>query len=110
MYHFETTDDTGTGTSFKSLAVFDLAILGLTNLPAVIHDSVILKQIGDAPVEKLLELYKRAGKQVFIALDKAESYTKEACALLHGSAVLSLSNQGHELFGWSWGDVVRSEK
>lgn len=104
-YNFETTNDTGTGTSFKSLAVFDLSVLGLTNLPTIIHDSIILKQIGDAPVEKLIALYRRAGKQVFIALDKADSYTKEASAMLYDGAVLHLSNHGHELFGWSWGDV-----
>ena len=109
-YNFETTNDTGTGTSFKSLAVFDLSVLGLTNLPTIIHDSVILKQIGDAPVEKLLALYKRAGKQVFIALDKAGSYTKEASAMLYEGAVLRLSNHGHELFGWSWGDVGQAGK
>ena len=85
-------------------------MLGLTNLPTIIHDSVILKQIGDAPVEKLLALYKRAGKQVFIALDKAGSYTKEASAMLYEGAVLRLSNHGHELFGWSWGDVGQAGK
>ena len=74
-YLFDTPDDTGTGTSYKSLIVFDLSILKLTNLPALIHDSPVLKNIGDEPLEKLIELYTQfSKKQIFIAIDKASSY------------------------------------
>ena len=38
-YTFLTPEDTGTGTSYKSLVVFDLAILQLTALPVLVHDS-----------------------------------------------------------------------
>lgn len=103
-YQFITPDDTGTGTSYKSLVVFDLSILALTNLPALIHDSVILKNIGDAPIEKILDLYQHTGKQIFIALDKSDSYSAHARKILEESAVLKLSINGHELFGWSWSD------
>ena len=41
---------------------------------------------------------------IFIALDKSSSYTERTQGLLEDSAVLRLSNNGHELFGWSWGD------
>lgn len=101
-YVFETPDDTGTGTSYKGLVVFDLSILALTSLPVLIHDSVILKQIADAPLEKILELYQQSGKQVFIALDKGGSYTRRTEEILDQTAVLRLSDNGNELFGRSW--------
>jgi hypothetical protein len=101
-YIFETPHDTGTGTSYKGLVVFDLSILALTPLPAVIHDSVLLKQIADIPLEKILELYQKSGKQIFIALDKGGSYTRHTEEILEQTAVLRLSDNGNELFGRSW--------
>jgi len=101
-YVFETPDDTGTGTSYKGLVVFDLSILRLTPLPSLIHDSVVLKQIADAPLEKILELYQQSGKQVFIALDKGVSYTHRTQEILESTAVLRLFDNGGELFGRSW--------
>ena len=101
-YVFETPDDTGTGTSYKGLVVFDLSILTLTCLPALIHDSVLLKQIADDPLEKILELYQNSGKQVFIALDKVEYYSERAQEILQKSSIIHLSDYGNELFGRSW--------
>ena len=101
-YTFLTPDDTGTGTSYKGLVVFDLAILQLTALPALIHDSVILKQIADEPLEKIIGLYCGTSKQVFIALDKKGSYSGSTQDLLERSTVLRLSDGGNELFGRSW--------
>jgi len=101
-YTFETPDDTGTGISYKGLVVFDLSILALTPLPALIHDSVVLKQIADEPLEKILELYHKSGKQIFIALDKASSYSQRTQEILEQSAVLRLSDNRNELFGRSW--------
>lgn len=108
-YLFQTPRDTGTGTSYKSLVLFDLSILGLAQLPALIHDSVVLKQIGDAPLEKILELYRASGKQVFIALDKGESYTERTKEILNQTAVIHLSNNGKELFGRSWNIKQKTE-
>jgi hypothetical protein len=105
-YIFETPDDTGTGISYKGLVVYDLSILALTCLPVLVHDSVILKQIADAPLEKILELYQQSGKQIFIALDKASSYTQRAKNVLEQSAVIHLSSNGNELFGRSWNEKM----
>lgn len=99
-----TPDDTGTGTAYKSLLVFDLSVLELTNLPFLIHDSVLLKQIADAPIEKILRLYQAAGKQIFISLDKASSYSKEADRILTECARIKLASGPHSLFGKSWGE------
>jgi hypothetical protein len=101
-YSFETPDDTGTGTSYKGLVLFDLSILVLTPLPTLVHDSVVLKQIADTPLEKILELYMGVGKQIFIALDKVNSYPQHAQDILEQCAVLRLSDNGNELFGRSW--------
>ncbi|MDR3543674.1 MAG: DUF2326 domain-containing protein [Desulfosporosinus sp.] len=102
-YVFFTPDDTGTGIAYKGLVVFDLAILSLTKLPVIVHDSVLLKQISDEAIEKILELYQKAGKQVIISLDKQDSYTKKAQIILEETSVLKLSPNGGELFGRSWG-------
>lgn len=102
-YSFFTPDDTGTGIAYKGLVVFDLAVLALTKLPVLVHDSIVLKQISDTAIEKILELYESSGKQVIIALDKQNSYTENANKKLNENVVLQLAPNGNELFGRSWG-------
>ena len=102
-YIFFTLDDTGTGIAYKGLVVYDLAVLGLTKLPILVHDSIVLKQISDDAIERIIELYSSCGKQVIIALDKQDSYSEKTAHLLNAAAVLKLSNSGEELFGRSWG-------
>lgn len=103
QYTFYTPDDTGTGIAYKGLIVYDLAVLGLTKLPLLVHDSVILKQISDDAIEQIITLYANAGKQVIIALDKQTSYTENTEKILNECAVLRLAPGGEELFGKSWG-------
>lgn len=100
-YTFLTPDDTGIGISYKGLVVFDLSVMQLTSLPALVHDSLILKQIADEPLEKIMELYSQSPKQVFIALDKKGSYSKRTQEILEQTTVLHLSDDGNELFGRS---------
>lgn len=102
-YHFFTPNDTGTGIAYKGLVVFDLAIMHLTNLPILVHDSVVLKQISDDAVESIINQYISCGKQVVIALDKQESYSDKTAAMLTQYAKLRLAPNGEELFGRSWG-------
>lgn len=102
-YHFFTPDDTGTGIAYKGLVVYDLAVLGLTKLPILVHDSVVLKQISDDAIERIVGLYAACGKQVIIALDKQDSYSEKTAMLLGEAAVLQLTSNGQELFGKSWG-------
>lgn len=45
-YSFHTPDDDGTGTKFKGMILYDLAILYLTHLPALAHDSLLLSNIS----------------------------------------------------------------
>lgn len=102
-YVFFTPDDTGTGVAYKGLVVYDLAVLKLTRLPVLVHDSVILKQISDEAIERIIELYSLCGHQVIIALDKQSSYSEKTSDLLNECAVLRLTRGGQELFGKSWG-------
>lgn len=98
---FETPGNTSEGTAYKSLVVYDLSVLELCPIPALVHDSNILKRIEDTHLEHILERYKQCGRQVFIAFDKADSATEKARVILEETAVLHLSD-GHELFGHSW--------
>lgn len=101
-YEYFTPDDTGTGTNYKNLIIFDFSILKLTQLPYIIHDSILLKQIADSALEKILELYSGENKQTFIALDKQTSYSEETQEILNNSKVISLYPNGGELFGRAW--------
>ena len=102
-YSFITPNDTGTGIAYKGLVVFDLAMLHLTRLSIVVHDSIVLKQISDDAIENIMNQYIVSGKQTIIALDKQQSYTAKTSALLEKYSVLKLAPNGGELFGRSWG-------
>lgn len=101
-YEFFTPDDTGTGSSYKGLIVYDLSVLSLTKLPFLIHDSVLLKQIADSALLNIFKLYSQSERQIFIAFDKQGSYGDECQKLLETNAVLRLAPHGEELFGVSW--------
>lgn len=103
-YSFITPNDRGTGSQYKGLILFDLAILHLTNLPLLVHDSIFLKQIEDRIQEEILQLYAdvKAEKQIFIAVDKKHSFTEKAQKILQETTVLNLSPGGGELFGRVW--------
>lgn len=95
--------DDGTGTSDKNLILFDLAILKLTDLPALIHDSPIIKNIADDTVEKILDLYRTfSDKQIFIAFDKDQSYTKHTRQHIEDTQVIHLGEGVHALYGFAW--------
>ena len=102
-YSFATPENTGTGIAYKGLVIFDISVLNLTNLPIIVHDSFVLKQISDKAFEKILELYIKSEKQVIIAIDKKNSYTDETQKILDESVILNLGSNGNELFGKSWG-------
>jgi hypothetical protein len=104
-YKFFTPRDGGTGSQYKGLVVFDLAMLQLTNLPLLVHDSVMLKHIEDEAIEKILLLYAETPKQVFIAMDKEGSYTPESQKIMERSKILRLSAEEGALFGRTWNDV-----
>jgi hypothetical protein len=101
-YSFGIANDTGTGSQTRALALFDVTLLRQTPLPAIALDTISIKQVGDEPWLKILDLYREGQKQVFISFDKAESYSDgEIPNVIKDNVVLELS-KGHELFGKSW--------
>ena len=65
-------------------------------------DASIFKNIGDEPIDKIMELYMKSNKQVFIAFDKEQAYSQNTERILNSTAVLCLNEAGDELFGFSW--------
>ena len=109
-YTFETPDDNGTGSNYKGLVIYDLAVLECTELPAIAHDSLILKNISDVAINGIMRIYEksnRSNKQIFIAFDKQNAYGKSTQQILSENTVLKLSDKGHELYGESWNKKVR---
>lgn len=98
-YQLSCVSDIGTGQSNKNLIIFDLSLLSLTQLPYVEHDSVLLKEIEDLSVDKLVSLYASYQKQIFLAIDKIGSYNEKTEETLNEHAVLKLHANGGELFG-----------
>lgn len=109
-YEFWTEDDTGAGTNFKGLIIFDLALLRLTELPVIAHDSNIFKNIADLPIDKIMELYNQSEKQIFIAFDKEDTFYDVTRDIVHSTKVIELHENGGELFGWSWAKKAAREK
>ena len=101
-YRFETPDDTGTGSNYKGLVVYDLSILKLTALPAIAHDSLILKNISDGSIDGIMKIYAQSKKQIFIAFDKQGAYMPDTRKILIDNTVLQLSDNNCELYGQSW--------
>lgn len=105
-YEFETPDDTGTGSNYKGMVIYDLAMLYLTALPAIAHDSLILKNISDSAVNGIMKIYAASKKQVFIAFDKQAAYKPDTQKILIDNTVLKLSDGNCELYGQSWSKEV----
>lgn len=102
-YTYQCPDDSGTGTNYKNLVVFDLAVLGLTKLPFLIHDTLLLKNIEKKRMDAIMELYSQEkDKQIFISFDQLVDYSPVTQKIVEEHKVLSLSPGGNELFGRSW--------
>ncbi|WP_341827343.1 DUF2326 domain-containing protein [Trueperella pyogenes] len=110
-YDFDHNGDTGAGNKSKNLLILDLAILELTPLPFVIHDSALAKQIAFDPVRHLLKLYEQTGalkseaeepKQMFFSFDAAKAYGEAALGSVAGTRVIRLGEGSHALYGFTW--------
>lgn len=91
-YNFEVFEDTGTGTAYFGLVLFDMAVFRATNLPAIAHDSVLFKNISNDSVANLVGLYANIQKQSFIALDEIQKYGPAAAQTLQKQSVIQLSD------------------
>lgn len=102
-YIFYAPNDSGTGTAYVSMILYDLAILELAKLPFVIHDSILFKNLSDNRVIKVFEEYENSRKQIFVSFDKKNSYeSDELKKTIENHRVIELYAGGGELFGRSW--------
>lgn len=99
--------DDGTGTDYTSLILFDLAVLSLTKLPALIHDSYLLSNIRGKRLENLIKTYaKQIEKQIFLSIDETEKLNSDSADLINdeNTCVIKLHHGGGELYGYYWGE------
>ena len=101
-YEFSTLDDEGTGTNYKGLILFDLAVLQLTEVPAIAHDSVLVKNISQTITENIYQVYNSMNKQVFAVVDRADTYNEKMREIIDKHRVIFISAGGNELSGFSW--------
>ena len=92
-YSFTSPQDTGTGKSYAGLIGFDLAMLSLTRLPFVIHDSVIYKNIEVPATKRILRILAAVkSKQIFLSFDEAKKFGPQIEHLLKKFTVSKLSH------------------
>lgn len=101
-YKFETPDNTGTGSNYKGMLVYDLAMLYTTALPALAHDSLLFTNLSKDAVDGIIKIYAGTTKQIFIAYDKQGDCRPETKQILEERCVLKLSDNNCELYGRSW--------
>ena len=103
-FEFYTPDDDGTGTSNKGVVLLDLALLNMTNLPVVAHDSPMFQSIDFPTTGALLELYQKQKKQIFIAFDRHESYTgtPKVKEIIEATTVIEVGPEEKALYGKAW--------
>ncbi|KIL20597.1 MULTISPECIES: DUF2326 domain-containing protein [Bacillus] len=107
-YDYEVFDNTGTGKAYANLIIFDLAILTLTKMPFIMHDSFLFKNIENEAVEHIIKFYNSISKQVFVAIDNTDMYNKETQKILEEKKVIQLSNE-KLLTTKDWGDKSKKE-
>lgn len=101
-YKFETPDNTGTGSNYKGMIVYDLAILFTTALPALAHDSLLFANLSKDVLDGVIRLYMSTTKQIFISYDKQGDCRPETQKILNERCVLRLASNNGELYGRSW--------
>lgn len=102
-YRYGVEDNTGTGKAYTDLLLFDLAVLSLTQLPILIHDSFLFNNIDNLTIQSFIRLYSRFDdKQIFVALDQLYGKDNEEINnILYNSTRLMLT--GHDmLYGKDW--------
>lgn len=110
-FELSTPNDDGSGTNDKGVILFDLALLALTPLPAVAHDSPLIKNLDNSTVGHILQLYKECEKQIFIAFDRHKSYsdTPEIKEIIEETTVIQLGSDAKSLYGKAWNKKIENE-
>ncbi|MBI6683132.1 DUF2326 domain-containing protein [Pseudomonas viridiflava] len=89
-YKFDHGDDRGTGKGFANMIALDLTFLRLTILPALVHDSLLFKNMDTPAIEHLVEIYSSFSKQIFISIDEVKKYKAGVQKIITESMFLKL--------------------
>ena len=100
-YSLKRSNDTGTGSSYINLIAFDLSIFTKTDLPFLIHDSILFKNIELSAFENLISIYNSFKKQVFISIDEVNRFSKDTKDILEEKACIKL-DRNNTLFIKNW--------
>lgn len=101
-YSFETFQDHGGNTKKLALILFDLALLQLTRLPVVIHDTDLTNSVSTTICDNLLKKYNSFNnKQIFIAMEKISTLSVVSKKIINGSKVCDL-DLDHRLYNKAW--------
>ncbi len=100
-YAFEVYEDTGTGKAYSNLVILDLAVLEMTELPFLIHDSLLFKNIENNAVSNIVLRYGDEQRQSFIAIDEIGKYGQIISDYLKRKSVIELDND-NVLFVKDW--------
>ena len=114
QFHFPTNStyelgspfDDGTGTDYTSMILFDLSVLNLTRLPAIIHDSYLISNIRGNRLENLIKTYaSETEKQIFLSIDETDKLNTDTESIVNKDdiCVINLQQGGGELYGSYWG-------
>jgi hypothetical protein len=74
------------------LVIFDLSIFALTDLPILVHDTPLFKNVENQAVAKFIKEYLQIKKQSFVALDEISKYGAEAEMMLLKNMVVQVND------------------
>ncbi|MDM8129345.1 DUF2326 domain-containing protein, partial [Paraclostridium benzoelyticum] len=90
------------GYAYTSMIALDLAIFETTNLPFIIHDTMLFKNIENKTMENLIDMYHTyQDRQVFIAIDESNKYGSKTKSLITLDKVIELDKE-NTLFKKIW--------
>jgi hypothetical protein len=92
-YSYDVFEDTGTGTAYANLIVFDLTVFAATMLPVIVHDSILFKNIENDSVANLFKIYIELDKQSFVSIDEIDKYGADTAAALRKLSVIQLDDR-----------------
>ncbi|MGL4865155.1 MAG: DUF2326 domain-containing protein [Cetobacterium sp.] len=102
-YEFGITNNKGTGRSYESIIVLDISVLESSQLPLIIHDSFLFKNLAVDLMENIIkEYYVNNSKQIFISLDEIQRYKDDVIDIIEECKVLKLDKNRY-LFKKNWG-------
>lgn len=111
-YSFETKGDDGSGAGQRGLITFDLANMGVSNIPFVVHDAELMDPVEKPVLTELIKYYdsvKNQKRQAFVSFRSYEFYAEEIRPIIEKCKVIQLEANGQELFGWAWNKEKENE-